>query len=152
MGKTKRSVFKTIGVFLQYLFLELIALIYYSIKGIVRGPIFGKVGIIGAYAGVIFLAVFKRIFFWGIIVLALFVGILLAISETKDFLKYEDNKKEKKRKRNKENSVFEGMSISEAEKEYKKLLKEYHPDKETGDLKKIQTLTVAYTEYCNKYR
>lgn len=47
------------------------------------------------------------------------------------------------------NPFFEGMSFEEAKKEYRKLMKKYHPDNIDGSLEMTQKVAEAYSNYCS---
>ena len=153
MGKRIRRGIKLTGTFIQYFLIELVMIGYCSVCGIVSAPIIGKIGIVLIYAGIVLLAIFKRVFFWCVLGLVLIVATALALWMTKDNddgRAYEKESAKKSVAKKVRNPFFEGMSIEEAKKEYKKLLKIYHPDNESGDLEKTQSVTIAYSQYCSE--
>jgi len=46
---------------------------------------------------------------------------------------------------------FAGMSLEEAKKEYRRLMKLYHPDNVNGDAEMSKRISVAYSQYCAAY-
>lgn len=154
MGKRIRRGIKLTGTFIQYFLIELVMIGYCSVSGIVSAPIMGKIGIVLIYAGIVMLAIFKSVLFWCVLGLVLIVATALALWMTKD---NDDGRADEKGSAKKSvakkvrNPFFEGMSIEEAKKVYKKLLKIYHPDNESGDLEKTQSVTIAYSQYCSEH-
>mgnify|MGYP006988957735 CR=1 FL=1 len=45
-------------------------------------------------------------------------------------------------------NIFEGLSLSDAENEYERLMKLYHPQKGEGDFIKMQEVVISYSNYC----
>ena len=149
MGKRIRRGIKLTGTFIQYFLIELVMIGYCSVSGIVSAPIMGKIGIVLIYAGIVLLAIFKSV-----LGLVLIVATALALWMTKDNddgRAYEKESAKKSVAKKVRNPFFEGMSIEEAKKEYKKLLKIYHPDNESGDLEKTQAVIIAYSQYCSEH-
>lgn len=42
----------------------------------------------------------------------------------------------------------QGGRYEEAKKEYRRLMKQYHPDNAGGDLEMFQKISAAYNQYC----
>ena len=84
MGKRIRRGIKLTGTFIQCFLIELVMIGYCSVSGIVSAPIMGKIGIVLIYAGIVLLAIFKRVFFWCVLGLVLIVATALALWMTKD--------------------------------------------------------------------
>lgn len=138
------KIFLSIFHCLEYFFIGIYLLGKYSVEGIINKSILWKIGITGTYAGLITLAVFKTGVFLKIIIFIGIILLLLAIGLTID-----DFRHPKKENVNKTiNPYFEGMTESEAKKEYRRLMKLVHPDNASGNLEKTQEISIAYSEYC----
>jgi len=83
--------------------------------------------------------------------LVLIVAMALSVWMTKDDedkLDCVSNMTQKTAGKKTRNPYFEGMDAKTAKIEYKRLLKIYHPDNESGDMEQTQAVIIAYNQYC----
>lgn len=134
-----------------------IYLVFTSFKHIFKGKGFiGKLAIIAGYAGLIALAVFKPIIFWILMVIFSVCDIAAAIYMTRSesTSKGENSEKDNAEYRSTEGRkipFFDGMTVEEAKKEYRKLMKQYHPDNVNGDAEMSKRVSAAYSQFCVAY-
>ena len=48
--------------------------------------------------------------------------------------------------------IFSGLTLEEAKKKYRSLMKQYHPDNMGGDLEKSKEISLAYHEFVCSYK
>ena len=152
MGKILKNMFKVIG----YMLLTSVLAVFYSLKYILCGKsIIRRVAILGMYSGLIASSIYFPIVFKIVLVGMSLLDLILAISmiknknmssdeagnEKKTYEQYQNNRGYK-------NPFFDGMSFEEAKKEYRKLMKKYHPDNIDGSLEMTQKIAEAYSNYC----
>lgn len=134
-----------------------IYLVFESLKYIVLGKnIVGKFVIVAGYAGIIALALFKSLallIVLGKITVCDFVAAIL-------MARYAEASKEKGSENSKAEHhfaqeykipFFDGMTVEEAKKEYRKLMKLYHPDNSNGDEEMSKRVSAAYNQFCAAY-
>ena len=134
-----------------------IYLVFSSFKYIVTGKGFiGKLAIIAGYAGLIALAVFKPIVFW--ILMAIFavcdIAASIYMTRSESTSKGESSEKDNAEYRSTQGRkipFFDGMTVEEAKKEYRKLMKQYHPDNVNGDAEMSKRVSAAYSQFCAAY-
>ena len=140
----------TILKFMGYFFFIIILGVIYSIKYVITGKsIISKMAILGIYAGLIASLIYNPMIFMIVAGIIVMVDILLSISminnkgekDNKSFDNYKSYKKSA-------NPLFDGMSLEEAKKEYRQLMKKYHPDNINGNLEMSQKIVKAYGDYC----
>jgi hypothetical protein len=146
MGK----VIKNTLYFIIYMIIGICMAVYESIKYIFRGSSFaGKVVLVGLYSGVISIGVFEPnalLIVLGIVILidALFAAYMVLHSDSAS-TKQKGNSAETKKT---QGGFFDGMNLEDAKKEYRKLMKQYHPDNNGGDLEMAQIISEAYRQFC----
>lgn len=134
-----------------------IYLVFESLKYVLLGKnIGGRLAIIASYMGIVLLVFFKPIAFGvviGIIALCdLIAAILMAKAGTSKTS--ESSKKESEEDHSSQGCkipFFDGMTVEEAKKEYRKLMKQYHPDNINGDAEMSKRVSVAYSQFCAAY-
>lgn len=145
---------KFIFLLIMYFAIEIVSIGYYTVKGIISAPIWGKLGIVGTYAGIVLMAVFKRALFIKAMGMAVIVVAGLAIWLTFDAGAFWEEEIEDNRKTVAPrmcNPFFEGMDVEQAKCEYRRLLKMYHPDNKSGDMEKTKAVIMAYKQYCTEH-
>lgn len=180
-----KKIFSVIGLFLWYLFLEIILLLCEIIKGVFSGNIVLIIILIYCATKMYKFYYHSRLLFWIIvgIVAFIFVSFDIWMIRKGDFdeeeeadanseqgysrgsneqgtnrqnagngysggYHYERNYSNGGVTKRAKNPFFEGMTFEEAKKEYRRLLKKYHPDNVGGDAKKTQEIVAAYDDYC----
>lgn len=128
-------------------------LIFASLKYVVLGKsIAGRLAVLVGYSGMVLLALFKPIAFLiviGIIALCdLVVAIFMARSDTSKTNESRNDNAEQHSSRSYKIPFFDGMTIEEAKKEYRKLMKQYHPDNSNGDEEMSKKVSAAYAQFC----
>ena len=132
-----------------------IEMIKYMVKGkTVVGKIFVTLFIAGAVCAFIFKPnVFRALMIIIAIVDLLFASIMVknanSSSRENEYENYNSDNSATYRKTT--IPFFEGMSVDEAKKEYRKLMKCYHPDNVGGSLEMTQRISEAYSKYCAVY-
>lgn len=151
-GKLRRG-FEFTSLFIEYFIIEMIMIGYCPTQSFFNAPLIGKLGIALIYVGLILLVIFKRAFFWLLLALVLIAAVVIALLMVKDASRGQGKRRYhyKNAYRPTKNPYFDGMSIEEAKKEYKRLLKIYHPDQKTGDLEKTLAVTIAYSQFCGEH-
>lgn len=134
-----------------------IYLVFESLKYIVLGKnIVGKFAIVASYAVIIALALFKPlallIVLGILIVFDLVAAILMArYAEASKANGPENSNAEHHSAQGYKIPFFDGMTIEEAKKEYRKLMKLYHPDNSNGDEEMSKRVSAAYNLFCAAY-
>ncbi len=151
-----KKILKNIGFTVFYFVFCIILFAYESIKYVLSGRnVHRKVFIIAGYIGAIVAAIYKPIFFCTILGLFLFGILSLAIYTTKHSEKKKTHgsgeQEEYQTSEQQKDLFFDGMSLEEAKKEYRNLMKKYHPDNVGGDLEMTQRISAAYSQYCRLY-
>lgn len=132
-----------------------IEMIKYMVKGkTVVGKIFVTLFIAGAVCAFIFKPnVFRALMIIIAIVDLLFASIMVKNANTSsrenEYENYNSDNSATYRKTT--IPFFEGMSADEAKKEYRELMKCYHPDNVGGSLEMTQRISEAYSKYCAVY-
>lgn len=127
--------------------------VFESIKYIVTGKnIVGKIAIVASYAGVIALALIKPLVFWIVLGLIILLDFTAAIFMTKSGTSNKSNEsgngnEEYHSEQGNKVSFFDGLTVEEAKKEYRKLMKMYHPDNSNGDEEMSKKISAAYDQY-----
>lgn len=149
MKKCLKNALEVLG----YTIIILVAILGYSVKVIIKAPVWGKAAVIIAYSGMVIAFIFKRHIFWVVLGTVVVVSIFFATYitkasvETKNDWSYE-SPKESMRKI----PFFEGLDKEAAKEEYHRLMKIYHPDNgKSGDLLKTQEVATAYSQYVAQY-
>lgn len=143
--------------FVGYLVIGLILALIYSVKYIFTGrSLLGRFIILSFYSGVAVSLIYKPIVFNILVALILLIDIIFSVLMMKSG---NDSSDENSNRSNYENAYksyktyknpfFEGMSFEEAKKEYRKLMKKYHPDNIDGSLEMTQKVAEAYSNYCS---
>lgn len=143
--------------FVGYLVIGVILALIYSVKYIFTGrSMLGRFIILSFYSGTIVSLIYKPIAFNILVALALLIDIIFSVLMMKSGNNARDEKDngsnyENTYKTHKTytNPFFEGMSFEEAKKEYRKLMKKYHPDNIDGSLEMTQKVAEAYSNYCS---
>lgn len=153
MKKIFSNVFKMVFYFI---FCGIMAMIE-SIKYIFTGSsIWGKIFLLASYSGMISLAFLKPT----VLVLMLCVLAVCDLAMSIYMVKNLDststndggNKKEEyKSNYNQRIPFFDGMSVEEAKREYRKLMKQYHPDNANNDAEMSKQISAAYSQFCSVY-
>ena len=150
MGK----VIKNTLYFIIYMILGIYMAVSESIKYVFRGSyLVGKATLVGLYIGVISLGIFKPnalIIVLGIVVFldALFSAYMVHNSDGASTEQRGNSAEPTKTQR----GFFDGMNLEDAKKEYRKLMKQYHPDNNGGDLEMAQIISEAYRQFCVENR
>ena len=128
-------------------------------------PIQGMILLFVEYGGMIFLALFSPMAFWINLVMLSIYGLVFTYmvyreeQEEEDSIDqesaYENTSGDSYRTYNgyweyfarKKDIFFAGMSKTEAKKEYRRLMKQYHPDNAGGDTEMTKRISEAYNEY-----
>lgn len=132
-------------------------LVFESLKYVLLGKkIGGRLAIIAGYAGVVLLALFKLVGFLiviGIIAVCdLVAAIFMSKSATSKTSESSGNdNKEYRSSQGYKIPFFDGMTVEEAKKEYRKLMKQYHPDNSNGDEEMSKRVSAAYIQFCAVY-
>ena len=142
--------------FLCSLFFSPLLAIIYSIKYILTGTShIGRAVLVGIYSGSIVAFIYKPIVFMIVLVAFFVFDVLFSVLLARDFEKNEqeggNNSNTYQKYNSYENRYFDGMTLDEAKKEYRKLMKKYHPDNIDGNLEMTQIITEAYSKYCVAY-
>ncbi len=141
------KIMKTMAKFILLFFIAIYVTLYGSIKYVLTGKsIVGRIAIIGIYAGYVSSCFVNR----GIFVI---ISSILLIGELifAFFMAKEDSNPKRKEKTVKSlNSLFGGMTLEEAKREYRRLMKLYHPDN-GGDLEMAQQISREYSKYQKLY-
>lgn len=135
-------------------------LIWYPLKEsvtyILKGhSIVGRIFLSGVYGGLVLLAVFKPIGLYIIlgIAAAIWIAVTIYVYRTswnkEDF--YRDWSGSRTDRAEGRNPFFEGMNAEQAKKEYRQLMKKYHPDNPEGDLEMSQKVVAAYQRFCREH-
>lgn len=154
MKKMIKNAIKFVG----FMIVCLLEGLYYSVKYVLIGSgIGGRMLILGTYLGIIASLIYKPILFKVIIGVILLIDVICSAYLVKNSGKYtnEDSKQNNSNYEYKQdtyktyrNPFFDGMSLEEAKKEYRKLMKKYHPDNIDGSLEMTQKITEAYSKFC----
>lgn len=154
MKKTGKKLF----YFILFMIIGVYMTVTESVKYIVKGSsVFFRVAIAGIYIGAIlglFINPFTRLAVLGIILLldTIFSLNMVRYSEDFDFERKSGTyERESAHRETAHSSFFEGMSIEDAKKEYRKLMKQYHPDNEGGDLEMSQKISEDYRRFCGAH-
>lgn len=142
-----KIIMKTMAKFILLFFVVICATLYGSIKYVLTGKnIAVKIVMIGIYVGYVSSWFVNRSIFI-IISSILVIGELLFAY----FLAKEDsNPKRTEKTAKRTNSLFGGMTMDEAKREYRRLMKLYHPDN-GGDLEMSQQISREYSRYQKLY-
>jgi len=130
-----------------------IYLVFSSLKYIVTGKnIIGKLAILSSYAGIVALAVLKPFAFWIVFGILALLDLVVALLMTKSGTTNKTNESENGNSEYHSQSgckipFFDGMTVEEAKKEYRKLMKMYHPDNANGDEEMSKKVSAAYNQY-----
>ena len=145
--------------FIGYLVISLILGLFYSIKYLITGKsILGRLAIISVYAGIVASFIYKPMIFKVIMIIILLLVAILSISlmyksgnATNDGNDSNNTNYDNAYSSYKpyKNPFFDGMNFEEAKKEYRKLMKKYHPDNIDGSLEMTQKVAEAYSNYCS---
>jgi len=153
MKKTAVKIFTFIFYFIFNVFLGIASSVKYIFIG---HSIIGKILIIGMYLGAITSAIYNPIVLKIMVGIAFLIDIWLAFGMLKCDTNDKSNEKENSSNESKygsseecKNPFFDGMTLSEAKKEYRKLMKKYHPDNMGGSLEMTQKITESYSNYCD---
>jgi len=130
-------------VFLISFVVEFACIFYIPVKNLRYSRKKSKLLTIAVYLSIILSAIYSRIVFGVIAGLILIVSAYMALKLT-----FYDFSEKQKAQGLTENPYFEGMSQKKAKKEYKKLMEKYDPEKESGNLEKLISVTSAYSQYC----
>lgn len=128
-------------------------LVFESLKYIVTGKnIVGKIAIVASYAGVVALALINPLVFWIVFGLIVLLDLTAAIFMTKSSTSNKSNEsgngnEEYQSEQGSNMSFFDGLTVEEAKKEYRKLMKIYHPDNSNGDEEMSKRVSAAYDQY-----
>ncbi len=122
-------------VFIISFVVEFACIFYIPIKNLRYSAKKSRLLTIAVYLSIILSAIYSRIVFGVIAGLILIVTTYLALRLT--FLDADAK-----------NPYFGGMSQKKAKSEYKKLMKKYDPEKGSGNLEKLISVTTAYSQYC----
>lgn len=150
MKKVIKNIFMTIFYFL-FCFVNLIIV---SLKYVVSGSfVLGKIAIASFYVGMTILAINRFTVFVcivGLLSIGLLIFAIYMVKSDDGNNKYSENRAYKSCEKQ-EVPSFSGMSLEEAKKEYRRLMKLYHPDNENGDAEMSKKISVAYSQYCAAY-
>lgn len=147
------GILKVIGYFVLFLTLA----IFESIKYLFCGQkIIGKVAIIACYLGLAASALFNTNIFLAIIGIIAILDMIFSIhcassSENKKSRTQNNGDNNAYSNANTRYTLFEGMTLEDAKREYRRLMKIYHPDNQNGDLSMSQRINNEYREYCATY-
>ena len=153
MKKIVRDVFKIVFYFVFCGAMAVIESIKYIIVG---SSIVGKLFLIASYSGMTALAIFKPTVFVVILCVLAFVDLAMAIYMVKNIDSTSENNNSNEKEEYKSNysqkiPFFDGMSVEEAKREYRKLMKQYHPDNANGDAEMAKQISAAYSQFCASY-
>lgn len=148
----KKHLINTLKI-LGYTVLVLGFILGYSVKGIIKAPVWGKSAIILAYSGVVTAFIFKRPVFWVLLGIIGVVSIVFATYIIKETVETEKDWSHGASQENRKKiPFFEGLEKEAAKEEYRRLMKMYHPDNgRFGDLEKTQEIAIAYSQYVTRY-
>jgi len=140
-----KTLMRIIGYYIVCLFMTLMSLV----RGMLSGGMLVKITEIFIVIAGVFLYKSNKTTFW--IILMAFMLIEFAFSIYAAVIP--DDNREKRQSNACDESVvdwayFKGMSAEEAKKEYRRLMKKYHPDNVEGDTQATQMISNAYREYC----
>ncbi len=136
--------------FIIYMIIGICMAVCESIKYIFCGSsVIGKAVLVGLYGGIVSLGIFKPnvlVIVLGVVILvdALFSAYMVCHSDsesTEQSRNYAESAKT-------QGEFFDGMNLEDAKKEYRKLMKQYHPDNNGGDLEMAQIISEAYRQFC----
>lgn len=152
MRKVLGNVIKVI----VYMLLTAVLALFYSLKYILCGKsILGRIVILGMYFGLVASFLYLPIVFEIIFAVLLLFDLLLSVSVIRNNSESEGKRENEKNTYEQYNNqkvyknlFFDGMSFEEAKKEYRKLMKMYHPDNVDGSLEMTQKIAEAYSNYC----
>ncbi len=160
MKKMMKEIFRIIGYFLFLLVLTVIE----SVKYIATGKsILGKLAIIAGYFGLIITAIFTPVMFVILLGIVLVGELVFTLTFIKSGYSSMDSKEQQNDRDDEEYSkhyhnneidqdcFFVGLTMEEAKKEYRRLMKQYHPDNEGGSLEITQRVATAYDHYKAMY-
>lgn len=152
MKRLLTTILKTIFYFV----LCAVLAVFETIKYIFTGSNFvGRIMILGGYTGLATLAIMKPTIFMIILVLLAVCNLLESVYMVRHIDAYEAGDSRQERQFNsfasQKNLFFEGMSVEDAKKEYRKLMKQYHPDNANGDAEMSKKISAAYTQFCSVY-
>ena len=134
-----------------YMLVLIWLLIKVSVMGLIKAPIIVKILIGLAYVGLGAAYIYKRPLFFvlaGVMLVVIFIASLYVINEFRDSgencysgCKYKTSI-----------PFFDGLSKDAAKAEYRRLMKQYHPDNgKYSDLSKTQEIAMAYSQYLAQF-
>lgn len=152
MMKAVIGMMKVIGYFVLFLLLAILE----SIKYLFCGKNFiGRTVIASCYIVIAVSAVFNLNVLLAIIGIIVILDALFSIFTVLSSKKSESRRKGYSGSHNSNYdtrlSFFDGMTIEDAKREYRRLMKIYHPDNQNGDLSMSQRINNEYREYCATY-
>jgi len=152
MGKVIVNLLKFIGFFV----FSLVLAVFCSFKYVFTGfSLLGRIAILGTYIGIAATFIYAPTIFFIIIGLFVFAAAVFAINMVKNPSSDNCNNNEssnsndyKRTNKTTRNPFFDGMTFEEAKKEYRNLMKRYHPDNKDGSLEMTQKIAEAYSNFC----
>lgn len=148
------KIVKRVAKALFYLIVCMILTVFESVKYVVLGGnLIGRSFIVAGYAGLVASAILKPQIFIGLLIIIGLAELLLAIFISGNKETYNNNKysnyRNKSNNFNEEQKVafFDGMSVEDAKREYRRLMKQYHPDNNGGDGEMAQKVSAAFNQY-----
>ena len=172
MNETRKQ--SIIGKLLSYVlfFLKLLACfvmlnllaVFYSVKCVLTGEkIWRRMAIPMFYGGMVASYFFMPKVFCVLLGVILFAEICMAvyivsgkaetIGKQKESAGHstDDNRSESSITECLDEFSFDGLSIEDANKKFKQLMKKYHPDNAGGDVEKAKVINLAYEKYRARY-
>ncbi len=107
-----------------------------------------KIALLGSFICLIVLGIFNPTIFLILISIIGSIVFLFAVYLVKGNVGDTSNKYEYDNAKESKFLFFDGMTYAEAKKEYRRLMKKYHPDNENGDLEMSQKISTEYDQYC----
>ena len=151
-------IFKDLLGVIAWLLIVPIVGAFQMIKYLIKGKsIIGKLVMLLFIAGIVCSFIFKPIVFKILMMLMVIADLFFATSmvkswnETSSKEAYEESNTSTQYERYTTIPFFDGMTVEEAKKEYRKLMKCYHPDNVGGSLEMTQRISEAYSKYCAVY-
>ena len=153
MKKIVSNVFRTVFYFVFCGIMAVVESIKYIFK---RSSILGKIFLLVSYSGMISLAFLKPTVFVVMLCVLAVCDLAMSIYMVKNIDSTSTNndgneKEEYKSHYSQRIPFFDGLSAEEAKREYRKLMKQYHPDNANGDAEMSKQISAAYSQFCAAY-
>jgi hypothetical protein len=150
--KLRRDIFLFIPLLLFFILYSIFYPIVYIIKEKGKEKKGNKIAFIILYAAEILSAIFLPVLFWIIMGLIGAFATWVAVEYVKDDCTVSTSLggRTQRARTNPIGNIFSGLSVMEAKKLYRKLIRKYHPDNPGGNAEYTKKITTDYMAYTNK--